>query len=178
MAKFSSIFSFINDSDALKKSIKEVITLTAIALFPLIIRIIIEAISLNDILGSLKLSLVPGEMLSYCLSFLAPSLYLLIKTHGSGYRLPFIHFFSLTTLAVYVLSMVLYLIAKNGWVKAINMENQGTGLYFNLALIFLITSIVYRVYSVYHSINASKWSETRTKQQQDFNQNFVESLNS
>lgn len=176
MIRLSKILFFINDFVAFKKSIKEVLTLTAIALFPLFIRFVIASISSNNIAESLKISLVPGEMLSYCLSFLAPSLYLLIKTHGSEYKLPFLHFFSITTLAVYVLSMVLYLIAKNGWVKAINMENQGTGLYFNLALIFLITSIIYRVYSVYHGINASKWAEMRNKQQQDFNKDFVESL--
>jgi hypothetical protein len=176
MSRLSKILFFIKDFDAFMKSIKEVLTLTAIALFPLFIRFIIETISSNSLILSLKLSLVPGEMLAYCLSFLAPSLYLLLKTHGSGYKLPFIHFFSITTFAVYVLSMVLYLIAKNGWVKAINMESQGTGLYFYFALIFFITSIIYRVYSIYHGINASKWAEMRSKQQQDFNKNFVESL--
>jgi len=73
--------------------------------------------------------------------------------------------------------MVLYLIAKNQWVPAINMENHNGDLYFTFALIFLITSIVFRIYSVYHGKKASNWSETRNRQQNDFNATFVESIN-
>jgi len=177
MFKFIRIFFItIIDYTALWKSIKEVLSLTLIALFPLIINIFITSVGANEIKEPLRHVIVPGEMLSYCLSFLAPSLYLLIKTHGSGYRLPFIHFFSFITLGIYILSMFLYLIAKNGWVKAVNMENHDTDLYFILALLFLLISILFRVYSVYHGINSSKWSELRKSQQSNFNEIFIESL--
>jgi hypothetical protein len=172
----SKIVLYMIDFPSLKKSTQEVLFLTLIAIFPLIINIILACIIDNSIREPIRRSLIPGEILSYCLSFLAPSLYLLIKTHGSGYKLPFIHFFSIITFSVYVLSMVLYLIAKNGWVEAINMENHDTDLYFLLALIFLIVSILFRVYSVYHGLNASKWSELRKKQQSEFNEGFIESI--
>ena len=165
------------DYSALNKSYKEVLFLTFIALLPLIINIAIAAVNTNQIIEPLKSKIIPGEMLSYCLSFLAPSLYLITKTHGSGYRLPLLHFFSLTTFIVYVLSMVLYLIAKNKWVESINMENHQVDLYYKLTLIFLATSIIFRIYSVYHGKNASNWSETRNSQQSDFNGEFSKSIN-
>lgn len=165
------------DYKALGKSCIEVISLTLIALLPLIINIIIASIATNNFIEPLKSKIFPGEILSYCLSFLAPSLYLLIKTQGTGYHLPLIHFFSLTTFIVYISSIVLYLIAKNNWVKSINMENHQVDLYYTLTLIFLATSIIFRIYSVYHGKNASNWSETRERQQNDFNEGFVKSLN-
>ena len=174
--KIKTFFATLIDYAALGKSAKEVFSLTLIALFPLVINIIITSIGVNNIKEPLRHVIVPGEMLSYCLSFLAPSLYLLIKTHGSDYRLPFIHIFSFVTLGIYISSMFLYVIAKNGWVKAINMENHDTGLYFVLALLFLLVSILFRIYSVYHGINSSKWSDLRKKQQSNFNENFIESL--
>lgn len=164
------------DYSALRKSIYEVIYLTLIALLPLIINIIIASLSSNDIIQPLKSKIIPGEMLSYCMSFLAPSLYLLTKTHGSGYRLPLLHFFSITTLLVYISSIVLYLIAKNMWVDKINMEKHQVDLYFRLASIFLITSVIFRIYSVYHGKNASNWTDARNNQQTDFNKKFVKSL--
>jgi hypothetical protein len=164
------------DWSALIKSLSEVLMLTAIALFPLIINIVIASISSNNIADSLKTKIIPGEILSYCLSFLAPSLYLLIKTNGSGYKLPLINFFSIITLLIYVCSVVLYLIAKNSWVKGINMENHNIDIYFKLTLIFLSISVLFRIYSVYHGKNASNWSETRNRQQEDFNTEFTKNL--
>ncbi len=176
MKKSIKLFFTSIDYPALGKSFKEVIFLTLIALLPLIINITIASLNLNDIKEALKTKIIPGEILSYCLSFLAPSLYLLTKTQGTGYRLPLVHFFSLTTLLVYISSVVLYLIAKNKWVESINMENHQVDLYFKFTLIFLATSIIFRIYSVYHGKNASNWSDTRNRQQKDFNEIFIESL--
>lgn len=178
----SSIILFFTSIDypALWKSCKEVLFLTAIALFPLILNIFIASVQINDFIEPLKPKIIPGEMLSYCLSFLAPSLYLLTKTHGSGYRLPLVHFFSISTLIIYCLCIVLYLIAKNHWVPEINMDNLKThkiDLYFRFALIFFATSIIYRIYSVYHGKKASTWSDTRNEQQNDFNTKFRERIN-
>jgi preprotein translocase subunit SecG len=57
------------------------------------------------------------------------------------------------------------------------MENHQVDLYYTLTLIFLATSIIFRIYSVYHGKNASNWSETRERQQNDFNEGFIKSLN-
>jgi hypothetical protein len=164
------------DYPALGKSGLEVLFLTIVALFPLIINIIISSAVSNDILGSTKEKIIPGEILSYCLSFLAPSLYLLTKTHGSGYRLPLLHLFSIVTLLTYIATVILYLIAKNHWVSAINMEKHEFDLYFIWALIFLTTSIFFRVYAVYHGKKASSWLDSRNNQQNEFNEAFSESL--
>ncbi|MBL0057096.1 MAG: hypothetical protein IPP31_13130 [Chitinophagaceae bacterium] len=98
------IFFTSIDYPALGKSFMEVFYLTLIALLPLIINITIATLATNDIIEPLKTKIVPGEILAYCLSFLAPSLYLIIKTHGLGYKLPLLHFFSIITFIVYVSS--------------------------------------------------------------------------
>src|SRR5436309_3136731 len=90
------------DYGVLGKSFQEVMWLTLIALFPLIINITIAGIVANDFIEPIKSKILPGEMLSYCLSFLAPSLYLLTRTQGSGYKLPLLHGFSIITLLLYV----------------------------------------------------------------------------
>jgi len=166
------------DYRALFKSSKEVLFLTMIALLPLMINIVIAAVKANEIWDPLKSKIIPGEILSYCLSFLAPSLYLLTKIQDSGYRLPLVHFFSITTLLIYVLCIVLYLITKNNWIPEINMNSHKVDLYFKLSLVFFSVSIIYRVYSVYHGKRASNWSVERTRSQNDFNNNFLETLNS
>lgn len=171
------IFFTSVDYPALSRSFMEVFYLTLIALLPLLINIVIASLAANDIIKPLKTKVIPGEILAYCLSFLAPSLYLLIKTHGLGYKLPLLHFFSIITFIIYVSSVVLYLIAKNKWVHSIDMESHDIDLYFILTLSFFATAVVFRVYSVYHGKNASNWSETRRRQQNEFNEHFSESLN-
>jgi len=165
------------DYTALFRSCKEVLFLTFLALLPLIINITIAYVTTNNFIEPLKSKIIPGEMLAYCLSFLAPSLYLLTKMQGSTHRLPLLHIFSLTTITVYILSIVLYLIAKNNWVEAINMENHQVDPYYKLTLIFLTISIIFRIYSVYHGKNASNWTERRNKQQNDFNEEFTKIIN-
>jgi hypothetical protein len=176
MKKSFTLFFTSIDYPALGKSFREVLYLTLIALLPLIINITIAALASNDIIEPLKTKIIPGEILSYCLSFLAPSIYLITKTHNSGYRLPLLHFFSITTFLIYVSCVVLYLVAKNKWVPEINMESHTIDLYFKLTLTFLLTSVIYRIYSVYHGKNASNWSDTRNRQQEDFNAKFSESI--
>jgi len=169
-------FTSIN-RDVLLKSFLEVIWLTLIALFPLIINIIIASIVADNFIDPIKTKILPGEILSYCMSFLAPSLYLLTRTQGSSYKLPLLHGFSIVTLLIYVASIVLYLITKNKWVKEINLEPHGIDLYFKLTLIFLFMSITLRIYAIYHGRNLSAYAIRREQQQRDFNTEFANSLN-
>jgi hypothetical protein len=157
--------------------LKEVTFLTIVALSPLLINLTISTLTSGDFIGSLKTKVIPGEILSYSLSFLAPSLYLLTKINNSGYRLPLLHTFSLLTLLLYLLSFVLSMVAKNNWVDGLNMGNHSFDLYFKLTLIFLVVSILLRIYSLYHGRSASKYSEMRSKQQSEFNMDFTESIN-
>ncbi|HTI61203.1 hypothetical protein [Mucilaginibacter sp.] len=158
-------------------SLAEVGWLTLFALLPLIINIIIAGIPANSLTQPIANKIVPGEILSYCLSFLAPSLYLLTRLQGSGYRLPWLHSFSIITLLVYIASVVLYLIAKNRWVSQIDLQPHGINLYFKLTVIFFLIALIFRVYAVYHGRNFTSFSIMRAQQQDDFNAGFVNSLN-
>jgi hypothetical protein len=171
-----SFFTLI-DYTILGKSLLEVGWLTLITLFPLIINITIAALAVNDLLEPIRTRILPGEMLSYCLGFLAPSLYLLTKTQGSNYKLPLLHGFSILTLLLYVSTIVLYLITKNKWVPQINLEPHNFDMYFKLAACFFFTSIGFRVYAIYHGRNLSSYAHRREQQQQDFNTGFANSLN-
>lgn len=160
------------------KSFYEVAFMTVIALLPLITNIAIAAIVANEFIEPVKTKIIPGEILSYCLSFIAPSLYLLTKIQGSTYKLPLLHAFSIITLVIYVLTFVLYLITKNNWVKEINLSApHPIDIYFKLTLIFLAITIIFRIYSIYHTKKSSNWSSLRSQQQEDFNSKFSESLN-
>lgn len=161
----------------LGKSLAEVMWLTLFSLLPLIINIIIAWIEFNCLENAFKTKIIPGEILSYCLSFLAPSLYLLTKAQGSSYKLPLLHAFSITTLFLYVSAIVLYLITKNKWVTELNMEPNQVSIFFKITLYFFLTTIVFRIYSVYHGRNMSNFSSVRRQQQDDFNLTFKESLN-
>lgn len=165
------------DYNVLKKSCQEVLWLTVLALLPLIINVIIAGLESNNFIEPLKTKILPGEILSYCMSFLAPSLYLLTKTQGSDYKLPQLHSYSLITLLIYGSTLVLYLITKNKWLKNINLEPHEFDLYFKLTISFLAITILFRIYAVYHGRNFSTWALRRERQQKTFNEEFANSLN-
>lgn len=173
--KIVGFFSTI-DYKVLSKSFHEVIWLTILALLPLLINIIIAGLEINDFIEPLKTKILPGEILSYCMSFLAPSLYLLTKSQGSSYKLPLLHTFSLITLLIYASTLVLYLITKNKWLKNINLEPHSFDLYFKLTMFFLAITILFRIYAVYHGRNLNTWMLQREQQQKDFNEEFANSL--
>ncbi|WP_295672703.1 hypothetical protein [uncultured Mucilaginibacter sp.] len=171
------VFFTAIDYNILRKSLIEVMWLTVIALFPLIINIAIAGIAANDFIEPIKTKILPGETLSYCLSFLAPSLYLLTRLQGSSYKLPLLHGFSIITLLLYVATIVLYLITKNKWVKQINLEPHGFDVYFKLTASFFIMTIILRIYAIYHGRQQSSYLIIREQQQKDFNEGFANSLN-
>jgi hypothetical protein len=175
---FTTIWSYFAEINfqSLGNSASEVLWMTLIAFLPLLLNITIAALSLDDFSLAFNKKVIPGEILSYCLSFIAPSLYLLIKTHGTNYRLPLLKIFSLLTLLIYVSTVTLYLIAKNKLVKSIDLEHHEFDLYFKLSLGFLATTILLRIYSIYHGA-FSNWTSTRKQQQDDFNEQFTARLN-
>ncbi|PZR18182.1 MAG: hypothetical protein DI539_16810 [Flavobacterium psychrophilum] len=160
-------FTTINFS-ALFGHMAEVIWLTFFAFIPLIINITIAWIISKDISDAAKSKIIPGEILSYCLSFIAPSMYLFVKTNGTNYKLPLLKIFSIVTFTLYFLIALLLLIVKNKWVEGIDSEKHNFDLYFQLSIGFLIGTILLRIYSTYHG-NYSNWSSTRKQQQEDFN---------
>ncbi len=164
---------FFKDIDylTLGKSTKEVLWLTSFAFFPILFNLAIASIQ-QGFVGSMKHNLIPGEILTFCLSFLAPTLYLLVKTHGLGYKLPFLHTISIISIFIYVLSILLYVIAKHGWSKEINMEKHQNDPYLSLSLIFLFISILFRLYSVYHNSCVSTYAANRANQQEEVNSQY------
>lgn len=164
------------DYPTLGKSFQEVLWMTCIALIPLMINITLAALPTKGFIEAFKTKVLPSEILSYCLSFIAPSLYLLTKTNGSSYKLPFLHTFSSVTIIIYLISMVLYLVTKNHWIVDITGQNNGLDLYLKLTLYFLGITIAFRIYAVYHGRLSSRWPTIRESQQNDFNARFTESL--
>lgn len=178
MKVFKKLLEFLKlfDWKNLWSSVKEVFWLTVLAVLPLILNITIGVLESNDFVKPLSEKIIPGEILSYCMSFLAPSLYLLTKAQGTEYKLPLLHGFSLITIIVYGATLVLYLITKNKWLKNINLEPHEFDLYFKLTIIFLSITIIFRIYAVYHGRGLSSWSQRREQQQKSFNEQFANSL--
>lgn len=164
------------DYPILGKSTLEVLWLTLIAFLPLMINIVIVWINKDSFSEAAKEKILPGEMLAYSLSFIAPSLYLIVKLQGTQYKLPHLHAFSFITTGIYALILTLYLIAKNKWDETINNKQHEIDLYFKLTLIFLAITILLRVYAIYHRANSINWTNRRNQQQEDFNSRFTESL--
>ncbi|WP_367914822.1 hypothetical protein [Leadbetterella sp. DM7] len=175
---FRSIGAYFTEINypALGRSSQEVLWMTFIAFIPLILNIIIASLRLNNIPNAFKEKIIPGEILSYCLSFIAPSIYLLVKTQGSGYRLPLVRIFFFSTFFIYACTIALYLIAKNKWVPEINLDKHEFDLYYKLSIVFLTITVLFRIYSIYHG-SYSNWSANRNNQQEDFNDKFSASLN-
>lgn len=172
------IFFTAIDYKLLVDSLKEVFFLTIIAFLPLLMNILITGIDLGNFTKAFRIKILPGEILSYCLSFIAPSLYLiLVKSQGTNYRLPFLHIFSLITLTIYVSAFALYIVAKNNYQDSIDLKPHNLDFYFRLTLYYLLTTIVFRIYSVYHGKNMTTYAQDRLRLQQNFNIDFTDAIN-
>ena len=111
------------------------------------------------------------------MSFLAPSMYLLIKMDGKNYKLPFLHFFSLCTFILYTVCLVLNIITKNNFVLKINESLSSETIYLKISLFALITTILFRIYAIYHGKKSSDYQEIRNNDQQNFNETFRNAVN-
>lgn len=171
----SRIISSI-DVPKLKSSFLEVIFLTIISFLPILASMLITAIELNAISPAIEKNIIPGEMVAFSLSFIAPTLYFFLKTHGHNFKLPFLLFTAIVTYIVYTLTGLLYVIAKNKWIPAINMEPQYGNLYFRLSLIFLAISFVIWIYTLYHEESFTDYNAALRQGQDNFNDNFKKSL--
>lgn len=157
----------------LVESLKEVLYLTILAILPIIINFFIQLIVKSTISEAFGNIVVPSELLTYSLSFMAPTLYLiLVKNHGTGYKLPMIKIVSLLGLIIYLTCFCLYLIKKNGWLS-LEKPNES---YFLLSITFLIITLLFRVYTTYHNKNSSSYFSNRENQQEDFNNQFARKI--
>ncbi|MGJ1444729.1 hypothetical protein ACR79S_17340 [Sphingobacterium spiritivorum] len=161
------------DWKTLLDSLKEVSYLTILAVLPILINFLIQLIIKANMSDAFKSVIVPSELLTYSLSFLAPTLYLILaKNHGTGYSLPFIRIISLLGIIIYLTCFCLYLIKKNGW---LSLEKPNTA-YFQLSISFLIITWLFRIYSTYHSKNLNTYFANRQNQQDSFNNEFARKI--
>ncbi|WP_181304093.1 hypothetical protein [Rufibacter sp. XAAS-G3-1] len=163
------------DTALFKKSLGEVFWLSAIAFFPLILTILLQAIKLNDVVAAIQI-VNPGEFLAFCLSFLAPSIFFLKKTHGKSYSLPFLDFFFFSTIFMYIAALLITYIIKNNVDPEIT-NNINSKIYYLIgSAIFLLITIGFRVYSVYHTSKSSDFIKNKKDEEIDFNKTFKDSI--
>ena len=161
----------------LLKSVLEIIGLIIVAASPLIINLVLSWINYKSFYTAVKDKIVPGELLSYILSFITPIFFLLFKANSKSYKLPFLAFVIITSVLIYGLSLVLYMAAKNNWVEEINLKAHNLDAFFLIAIALLSVTFLVRIYVIYHNTNLSiNYSEERADSQKDFNSTFKEGI--
>jgi hypothetical protein len=151
---------------------QKVVLLILFTFIPLILNIIIAVIPAGDRLSALFSKIIPGEMLAYCLSFIAPLFLLLLNSHGSSFKIPALKFAFVTAFIIYLLAMVLMIIAKNALIRGIDFNSGHRDLYFWLAIISLVFAIFLRLYTAYQDSRFSDYKQSQNRQQQNFNNDF------
>lgn len=160
--------------DLLWNSTKEVFWLSFIAFLPLLISLIYQFLKLQTFNLAISKVIHPSEILAFCLSFLAPSIIFLKKSHGKAYKLPFLDLFFYSTFGMYILAFLFVFIIKNDVDKQV-IDNLDS--YIVYALLFLLITIVYRIYSTYHQSNSSDFVKDKKNEEEEFNQTFKKMIN-
>ena len=172
---FLDVFRLI-DLRTLWSSFIEIIWQAAIAFIPLGISVYISRINDCTWVEAFTLNVVPGEMIAFALGFIANNFFLFATIQDGSYKLPWVKFVFLMTIAVYVSTLILWLIAKNGWVIGINMEPGKLNLYFWSSISLLLSSFVIWWYATYHNSRRSNYGENLRHQSDQFNAQFVNSV--
>lgn len=160
--------------DLLWNSTKEVFWLSFIAFLPLVINLIYQFIKLQTFNLAISKVIHPSEILAFCLSFLSPSIIFFIKSHGKSYKLPFLDLFFYSTFGMYLVAFLFVFIIKNEVDRQV-IENLNS--YIIVALIFLLITIVYRIYSTYHQSNSSDFVNEKKNEEKEFNKTFKKMIN-
>lgn len=143
---------------------------------PLIINLIIAFIPDGNKAAAIESKIVPGEMLAYCLSLIAPLFLLLLKTHGKSFGIPALKPMFIISFALYLLALILTLIAKNGLISGIDLKSGHRDSYFWLSIISLLVAIMLRLYTDFQDGRYADYKRTIDTQQQNFNNSFRNSL--
>lgn len=158
------------------ESCNKVSLLLAFTFIPLIFNIVIAAIPAENKMAAMAEKIIPGEMLAYCLSLIAPLFLLLLKTHGNSFKIPALKPMFIVSFILYFLALVLTLIAKNELINGIDFKSGHKDLYFWLSISFLLSAILLRLYTDYQDSRFSDYKQEIDRQQQDFNNTFRNSL--
>lgn len=166
---------FLNiNYDLIWNSATDVFWLSVIAFLPIVLSLIYQWFK-HDNLNKAVLEIIhPSEILAFCLSFLAPSIFFLKKMIGKEYKLPNKNFFFFSTFIMYVITIFFVIVIKNKIdLEVINTLNK----YIEYALIFLLITIIYRIYSSYHQSKSTNFFEYKKNEESDFNSNFKKMIN-
>ena len=164
------------DRNLFWKSFWEVFWLTFIAFLPIVLSLLFQLVKLSDINLAVLKVLHPSEIIAFCLSFLAPSIFFIKKTHGSSYKLPFLDWFYFTTLAMYIIAILFVFMIKNNIDPDITKNLNEITEYIYYTLIFLFLTVIYRVYSAYHTSKSSDFLKDKKNDEDNFTSTFKNSI--
>lgn len=159
------------------ESCVKILFLLVFTFLPLAVNIVIAIIPAENKIFALTDKIVPGEMLAYCLSLIAPLFLFLLDTHGNGFKIPALKPMFIISFIVYFFSLILALIAKNDLIAGIDLKSGHQDLYLWLSVSFLLCAIFLRLYTDFQNSRYSDYKQTRDQQQQDFNTSFRNSIN-
>lgn len=154
----------------------EILALLAFTFLPLGLNLIIALIPAIDKSSAIESKIVPGEMLAYCLSLIAPLFLFLLKTHGKSFGAPALRPMFFVAFAVYLLAIILTLIAKNGLIQGIDFKSGHRDSYFWISIIALFVAILLRFYTEFQNSRFSDYRTTLERQQQQLNNSFRNSI--
>ena len=171
MAKFK-----FNFKGRFWSSIGEILALLAFTFLPLILNILIALIPAIDKSSAIESKIVPGEMLAYCLSLIAPLFLFLLKSHGKSFSVPALKPMFFAAFAIYLLAIILTLIAKNGLVQGIDFKGGHHDSYLWISVVALGIAIMLRFYTEFQNSRFSDYRTNLDRQQQELNNSFRNSL--
>jgi hypothetical protein len=154
----------------------EILALLTFTFLPLILNLIVALIPAIDKSSAIESKIVPGEILAYCLSLIAPLFLFLLKTHGKSFGVPALKPMFIIAFAIYLLAIILSLIAKNGLIQGIDFKSGHRDSYFWISITALAIAILLRFYTEYQSSRYSDYKTNLDRQQQDFNNSFSNSI--
>jgi hypothetical protein len=155
----------------------ETLALLAFIFLPLALNLLVALIPALDKSSAIESKIVPGEILAYCLSLIAPLFLFLLKTHGKSFGVPALKPMFFAAFIIYLLAIILTLIAKNGLIPGIDFKAGHRDSYFWISLIALLIAILLRLYTEYQNSRYSDYRITLDRQQQDLNNAFRNSIN-
>lgn len=154
----------------------DILAILIFTFLPLGLNLIVALIPAINKVAAAESKIVPGEMLAYCLSLIAPLFLFLLKTHGKSFGVPAFKPMFIIAFAIYLLAIILILIAKNGLIEGIDLNSGHRDSYLRISITALGLAILLRFYTEYQSSRYSDYKTTLDKQQSDFNDSFRNSL--
>jgi|GEM_PF-4298697 len=171
-----------NDKTISKRILDSLGKVTILLIFiflPLLFTIIIAAIlNISNPVPSMLSKIVPGEMLAFCLSLIAPLFIMFMDTHGKGDPIPAIKPFFLIAFFLYIVTLFTIVLVKNDVIKLTPGDNSAYNIYLITSISLLAISIGIRLFADYHEVRIrEKGFKMTTEQEQiDFNAKLQESI--